>query len=41
MPKLASNLQAFVAYCQQHIRGDEKSEAQTFLTHIPQVMTLG
>lgn len=28
----AQALQAFVEYCQQHIRGDEKSEAQTFLT---------
>jgi hypothetical protein len=25
-------LKAFVEYCQQHLRGDEKSEAQTFLT---------
>jgi hypothetical protein len=28
----SQNLSAFVDYCQQHIRGDEKSEAQTFLT---------
>jgi SAM-dependent methyltransferase len=32
MPISSSDLQAFVSYCQQHIRGDEKSEAQTFLT---------
>ena len=32
MPSIAANLQDFVTYCQQHIRGDEKSESQTFLT---------
>lgn len=32
MPTTAQNLSEFVRYCQQHLRGDEKSEAQTFLT---------
>ncbi|BAU40787.1 class I SAM-dependent DNA methyltransferase [Leptolyngbya sp. O-77] len=32
MTSSAQDLQAFVDYCQQHIRGDEKSEAQMFLT---------
>jgi SAM-dependent methyltransferase len=32
MASISDGLQAFVSYCNQHIRGDEKSEAQTFLT---------
>jgi SAM-dependent methyltransferase len=32
MPATPESLESFVSYCQQHIRGDEKSEAQTFLT---------
>lgn len=32
MPATPESLQLFVTYCQQHIRGDEKSEAQIFLT---------
>ncbi|MEB3280768.1 MAG: DNA methyltransferase [Lyngbya sp.] len=32
MPATPESLQSFVNYCQQHLRGDEKSEAQTFLT---------
>ena len=32
MPTTPESLQLFVSYCQQYIRGDEKSEAQTFLT---------
>ncbi len=31
-------LKAFVEYCQQHLRGDEKSEAQTFLTKLFQAI---
>ena len=31
MRNIAQNLSEFVRYCQQQIRGDEKSEAQTFL----------
>ncbi len=27
-------LHSFVTYCQQHIRGDEKGEAQIFLDHL-------
>jgi SAM-dependent methyltransferase len=32
MASISDGLHAFVSYCNQHIRGDEKSEAQTFLT---------
>ncbi len=32
MPATPESLQSFVNYCQQHLRGDEKSEAQIFLT---------
>jgi SAM-dependent methyltransferase len=32
MASISDGLQAFVSYCNQHIRGDEKSESQTFLT---------
>jgi hypothetical protein len=32
MASISDGLQAFISYCNQHIRGDEKSEAQTFLT---------
>ncbi len=31
MTSSSDSLQSFVSFCQQHIRGDEKSEAQTFL----------
>lgn len=31
MPAIAESLQTFVSYCTQHIRGDEKGEAQVFL----------
>ena len=37
MSATPESLQSFVSYCQQHIRGDEKSEAQTFLTKFFQV----
>lgn len=33
MPVTAENLQNFVYFCKQHIRGDEKGESQTFLNH--------
>ena len=29
------NLENFVQYCQQHIKGDEKSESQTFQVDEP------
>ncbi|MBP0002225.1 MAG: class I SAM-dependent DNA methyltransferase [Cyanobacteria bacterium SBC] len=32
MPVSPADMQAFVDYCQRYIQGDEKSEAQTFLT---------
>ncbi len=31
MPVASANLQNFVYFCKQHIRGDEKGESQTFL----------
>lgn len=31
MPATPTSLQAFVTYCKQHIKGDEKGEAQVFL----------
>jgi hypothetical protein len=31
MASVIEGLQSFVSFCQQHISGDEKSEAQTFL----------
>jgi len=31
---LAAQLAAFVAWCREHIRGDEKGEAQLFLDHL-------
>lgn len=27
------NFTSFIKYCQKHIKGDEKGEAQTFLDH--------
>jgi SAM-dependent methyltransferase len=33
VPVTAENLQNFVYFCKQHIRGDEKGESQTFLNH--------
>lgn len=33
MPVTAENLQNFVYFCKQHIKGDEKGESQTFLNH--------
>src|SRR4051794_26810706 len=30
---MLSSLQEFVNYCDKHIKGDEKGEAQTFLEH--------
>jgi hypothetical protein len=31
MPATSTSLQKFVQYCQQHLKGDEKGESQTFL----------
>ena len=31
MPSTPESLQKFVQYCQQHLKGDEKGESQTFL----------
>jgi len=31
MPATPQSLHQFVSYCQQHFRGDEKSELQSFL----------
>lgn len=33
MTSTPASLQKFVQYCQQHLKGDEKSESQTFLHH--------
>ncbi len=33
-PDLSSSLAAFVAWCGEHIRGDEKGEAPLFLDHL-------
>lgn len=33
-PELSVTLAGFVAWCGEHIRGDEKGEAQLFLDHL-------
>jgi type II restriction/modification system DNA methylase subunit YeeA len=33
VPVASANLQNFVYFCKQHIKGDEKGESQTFLNH--------
>ena len=36
---MADSIEEFVAWCDKHIKGDEKGEAQTFLEHF--FMALG